>query len=85
MRKSWPVKNDKPNRGDWACLPNFSCMETWKIIHKIRRKTQLDTKKKTMKLKREVLKISQGKENFWIQLDIDTATSFSIFFSVFQV
>lgn len=38
-----------------------------------------------MKLKREVLKISQVRKIFGSQLDIDTATSFIIFFSVFQV
>ena len=79
------MNNDKPNRGDWACLPYFSCMETWKIIHKIRRKTQLDTKKKkTMKLKREVLKISQGKENFldpsWILTQLQVLVFSFLFF-----
>lgn len=66
-------------------MPNFSCMETWKIIHKIRRKTQLDTKKKkTMKLKREVLKISQGKENFldpsWILTQLQVLVFSFLFF-----
>ena len=60
-------------------------METWKIIHKIRRKTQLDTKKKkTMKLKREVLKISQGKENFldpsWILTQLQVLVFSFLFF-----